>query len=636
MSIVFHQTTQRTGGSDIVRTRIFDSGTVTIGRGSDCDIQLTDLATSLRHAAIYQTGPGEIRIEALGPQAFEINGRLVHQVVVNTQTPSRIGFGTQVITVSAAEDPADVSLAQVIGQSSQGAESQLDETTLFSPGAGIFGKRAMAWALAVSVLLACLIVPIVALTLHAHSPAAVNKPVQFDRQWSTGPLSQAHAFLDKDCNSCHQKAFVSVQDETCLGCHKLNQDKAGLAALLQQSKDLGSPFAPNLIKQHAVHNRWLAATPPRHWLGASLSDKMNRALNRAPDGCASCHREHVSGDTGTDKPADKSSHRRAVPALVQTISCADCHANLKTRLADTPLVDTPSWEKHPQFRPIIATQDGGKLELKRVALSADMRDNSGLIFSHQLHMMPLGGVTRMAQVLGREKGYGAALTCKSCHEATGAAQDMRPIDMQRDCGACHALNYTAPNGSIRSLPHGDPAKAVALLNGRPDRPGNAFSRLGAWLRHRPGAEDKSSWAALTPPIEVPGPGSTGTRLAFGKGGLCVDCHRSNQGIGLEPIHVSNRTLIWGAFNHDVKAHSQNPNGQANCASCHKAALSDNASDVMTPSIKVCANCHGKTKAQEPQAAPANCETCHGFHTTGTLRQPPVPIRFSDHPSAPKA
>ena len=45
----------------------------------------------------------------------------------------------------------------------------------------------------------------------------MRSPRHFTR---TGALSGPHKMLGKDCSACHEKAFVSVRDETCLSCHE--------------------------------------------------------------------------------------------------------------------------------------------------------------------------------------------------------------------------------------------------------------------------------------------------------------------------------------------------------------------------------------------------------------------------------
>ena len=72
-----------------------------------------------------------------------------------------------------------------------------------------------------------------------------------DQQWSSGPLSKAHAFLEKDCQSCHQAKFVSVRDEACLTCHTANQSPADALKLNASLAQRGSPFIPRLISDHA-------------------------------------------------------------------------------------------------------------------------------------------------------------------------------------------------------------------------------------------------------------------------------------------------------------------------------------------------------------------------------------------------
>ena len=59
MSFVLRQIAHRTaGGGDIVRTRTLTTEEPVIGRGADADIQLGDLAVSLRHAVLRRTKPG--------------------------------------------------------------------------------------------------------------------------------------------------------------------------------------------------------------------------------------------------------------------------------------------------------------------------------------------------------------------------------------------------------------------------------------------------------------------------------------------------------------------------------------------------------------------------------------------------
>ena len=57
MSFILRRITKRVGAPDIVREKTLAAAEPVVGRGSDCDIQLTDLAVSLRHAVIRMSPP---------------------------------------------------------------------------------------------------------------------------------------------------------------------------------------------------------------------------------------------------------------------------------------------------------------------------------------------------------------------------------------------------------------------------------------------------------------------------------------------------------------------------------------------------------------------------------------------------
>ena len=90
---------------------------------------------------------------------------------------------------------------------------------------------------------------------------------------------------------------------------------------------------------------------------------------------------------------------------------------------------------------------------------------------------------------------------------------------------------------------------------------------------------------------------------------------------IQPVRVTSRYLPWGDFNHNVPEHHKDAAGADTCKSCHKAESSKLSSDVMLPKIAECDTCHGKTKAETPMAAGADCAECHGFHNPGLPASP---------------
>jgi hypothetical protein len=455
--------------------------------------------------------------------------------------------------------------------------------SLFSLKAVMFGRRRMAWTLALTILALCLVLPIAGLSLFSHLK------IHPDQQWSTGPLSKAHAFLEKDCQACHQRAFVAVRDTACLSCHKAGGE-AQTARIDARVTAKGSPFLPLLIADHAPHERLVKATPPPPTFKGQVVSVFQSAMNHPSDRCASCHREHTTAPPDPSVKATADVVRPGKPALIVVSDCAQCHSRLKMRLPATGLIDTPDWNRHPEFRALVTTAfDGPQPRVQRVSLADRPMEANGLTFSHRSHMSATGGVARQGQVLGKARGYGDALTCQSCHRAEGGG--FKPIEMQRDCGACHSLAFAQSGGALRTLHHPD-------------------------LRNIPGLLEGSPGAANAPSVD---PGVL--RWALAPGGLCVDCHTVRGGRGpfggeIAPVHLVDRYLPRGDFNHAVPAHAGVGAGAAACADCHKAQASDHSQNLLVEGIATCRACHGKTEHQTLAAAGAQCSECHSYHAPG--------------------
>jgi hypothetical protein len=163
--------------------------------------------------------------------------------------------------------------------------------------------------------------------------------------------------------------------------------------------------------------------------------------------------------------------------------------------------------------------------------------------------------------------------------------------MERDCGACHSLAFAQVGGTLQTLHHHDMRNIVGVLRG-----------------------------SLTP-ANAPRVDPAVIRRALAPGGLCVDCHTvrpSGGPLGAEvaPVHLANRVLPWGDFNHGVPAHAGIGKGAAVCADCHKAATSDRTQDFLVEGIATCKACHGKTDHDTVAAASGQCSECHSYHQPG--------------------
>jgi hypothetical protein len=604
-AITLRLITRQAGGGEIVRTRRLDGSRAMIGRAPGCDIHLPDLAVDPEHALLKVIGENRVSVESLTGQPFSVDGKTALHVELDVAASHVVSFGDFDLAPGLGGED-DIAITVVRRE-----EDHASATSVFSLRASLFGRRRMAWTLGLTILALCLILPLAlagnAWLGHSH--------IHPDQQWSSGPLSKAHAFLEKDCQACHQQAFVAVRDQACLTCHTATADPQRTAALNDSLRRRGSPFIPRLIFDHAEHDRLLRAMPPPPTVTGWAQNAVAVAFNHPRDRCASCHREHA-GPHGPIAEAD----RPLKPTLVVANDCASCHARLKMRLSSTTLIDTPDWNRHPDFRPLITVSAGGPRPiLKRIALGDRPQEHNGLIFSHSQHLDPTGAVARMGVSLGAGRGYGGALTCFSCHRPQPGAAAYKPIEMERDCGACHSLAFAQAGGQPRLLPHGDPKKVMEAL--QTYYGGGAAAPAGEPLRRLPGAFRPHA-AAPSPAPQAPGLAAGAFRAAFSAGGACYDCHAISWngdgplGVRVAPVHLAQRFLPSGAFDHSVPAHRGEGLGAFACVDCHAAKASDRSEDVLLPAIAKCASCHGKTEHQTPAAAKTDCSECHSYHRPG--------------------
>jgi len=614
MSFILRQITKRVGAPDIVREKAVAAAEPVIGRGSDCDIQLTDLAVSLRHAVLKQTGPGRLSVESLGNENFEADGKFVHQTGLNLANSPVLVFGSHVLTLSEGGDD-NILVTATHRENTAAADTADDQKRAFSLKYALFSQRQIAWITAVAILLACLLFPIGLFVIDHNRHQMISSAA--DRQWSSGPLSPGHHFLEKDCEACHRQAFVSVTDSACLSCHRADLNKMARAEVVSLTSNLGSPFPPDPAADHAPHDRLMSAAPPdpnlmrriNTWVATNFSHPNNR--------CASCHAEHV----GTGQAETRKAPQPVTQNELKRNDCKDCHTGMSRRLTDTKIPDVSDWGHHPDFRPVItAGFDGDRPRLEKIALSSKPLEKEGLIFGHDVHLSATGGVARQAVELGKAPGYGAPLTCANCHRPAPDG-GFTPIEMKRDCGACHSLAFTRKNGVDQLLPHGHPDQVVAALKAYFASEPRSYSASEAFLG-RPGLH-----GIFVPSVPVDNVAAH-VRDAFEPGGTCYTCHmviapvdKRSLNYGIAPVKLTSRYLPWGDFNHTVPEHHQDTHGAPNCDTCHKAKNSAKAEEVMLPKIAECGTCHGKSRQESAAAAGSDCAECHGFHNPGQATAP---------------
>jgi hypothetical protein len=121
--------------------------------------------------------------------------------------------------------------------------------------------------------------------------------------------------------------------------------------------------------------------------------------------------------------------------------CADCHGSLDTRLVDTRLGNASDFGKvHPQFQAVLTTERGQAAAGARLAGEPAAAVGRAALPARDA---PEPDQRRRADgaAAGAGRGYGKPLECASCHRQTADGVRFLPVDMEKDCEACHSLVY---------------------------------------------------------------------------------------------------------------------------------------------------------------------------------------------------
>ncbi|MEO0463453.1 MAG: cytochrome c3 family protein [Pseudomonadota bacterium] len=570
-------------GREIVRERNVYQASLFVGRAAENDIHLPDLAVEQQHIRIDQGADGSLQVEAVGTLGFELDGRTQMSAAIDPSTGAEIELGSSRLTI-AQETQSAVSIT--IKQAEEKG-SKVDALAGFELASALPSKRAMAWVFSLAILVLLLSVPIIThLTREKQDQSqslaangAMVDQVSFDSTWSSGELSLAHHDLKDNCEACHATPFVSVQDETCLTCHE----------------ELGEHAKPARLKAGMAP---IPTTEAWQWAVAETLGK------EGPGSCTSCHLEHEG--------------KVRQQAATQQF-CADCHDALDKRLSNVSFGNADNFgDKHPQFRPTFYTAYKQENPV-RVSLDTEgIEEKSGLIFPHDSHMDPNGGVARMAISL---PGYGEELECASCHEPDDDRIGYKPVEMEPACEACHSLVFDQVGGEFRSLKHGKVDELRADLMRMTSGPRSTPRSNNPTGRKRPGQFASGGTYAVD--FGRPTRSLISINRALMPDGVCGDCHLPTKTKGrpdVMPVNLPDRYMQHGFFSH--AAHEEEK-----CTDCHEATTSKSATDLLLPDLESCRDCHigevltgpgapaGLTKvALKEDEVPSTCAMCHGYHT----------------------
>jgi hypothetical protein len=252
------------------------------------------------------SGPGRVTIESISGVAFGVGGRQVQRVDLDVASNPVVSFATYTLAFEPGPDGGAVITVR------HGEHAHYPTRSIFSLQSKVFGRRRMAWIFGAGIFVICLLVPLIFAGMLSHMR------IHPDQQWSTGPLSKSHAFLETDCKACHTRSFVAVRDSSCKACHQASHDPAAEARVLAKSKDGAARSAP--CWHHGVAGvpadeqakRLRTATPLPHGFGPKVAAIFQRTFNHPNDRCASCHIEHTKpGQKATGGSPGRAARRQA-------------------------------------------------------------------------------------------------------------------------------------------------------------------------------------------------------------------------------------------------------------------------------------------------------------------------------------
>ncbi|MDG2223920.1 MAG: cytochrome c3 family protein [Rubripirellula sp.] len=466
----------------------------------------------------------------------------------------------------------------------------------------------------------CILVGLVTAGLYAAYVIASGGGSQV----STGPVAEAHAAFENDCQQCHQD-FTPIGSRGC----ELNWSLVGLS------------------KAKSVEHTE-AACKVCHDVGDHYRGKMSEAWQLQDQNCATCHADHQG--------------RLHDLAAVSQSQCTDCHARLADGCVGTPSVRDSITKfdqaSHGEFASL-ATGDPGSVKFdhqQHMRLGQVDEGNKG---AFRLDMMNPANRERY-RLDGQADTDAVQLDCSSCHQMAGnpdpssnlitdgeLGRYIEPISFQQHCSACHSMNPGIATADTTPLPHAAAWSQLDLLL-------NA-SLVGTRLNEETRVRGDDAQATAVPgegfgdpanPITLPDPGE----LQQARQRVEAECQKCH-----EPEHITDEFIAKAAageaaplipprwFQHGLYDHAAHR--QVDCAFCHSAAYAANDAvagppldhqKVMIDNIESCTGCHRDAESPTPASlssqdvvsklggmstwATNNCTLCHRYHTPTKLKE----------------
>ena len=515
----------------------FDQDEILIGRGGSSHIIVSGARISLVHAKISLEA-GRFSISDLNSlSGVRVNNaRVGHAILAGGET---LQLGDLSFLVQISGDSMTLTLRSVDEERVSDAERVVRNARKLIVDSYLPPIRVLSFIAAVVVLAGCFAYPILR-----------NRYAS----WNSGPISNAHKIIERDCQQCHTTPFEQVQDRECLNCHTMSE----------HAKD-----QRNFFKSHA-----------------------NLEMR-----CAQCHMEH-NGDEGIVSKDPR--------------QCVTCHGGIRSLNKEATILDVAHLSSHPEFRISVKDESGS---VSRVSLDDSQKavDTTPIKLNHAVHLKqglrgPKGPETLQCNAchqLSADKRDMIPISfdthCRDCH-ALGF--DERLPDSQVPHGDADLVYPTL---------FAEYARLLLLDGGK----GTATAPQRTRTMPE-GTELPPSGPPLTLDAQlVEAEARRAEKELFTRTG-CFLCHAyaekplSEQAVDQSHYTVTKPTIptVWmtkARFDHG--AHEE-----VSCESCHeKTRKSTETRDVLLPHIKVCRECHMQDAS--PGFVESPCAMCHAYHVS---------------------
>jgi len=378
---------------------------LTLGRGAENKVHLSDPRVAMHHAVIKRLDDGQPHLVAIHGE-LEVDG--AQQQSVALTHGQRVMIGPYQLTVEPAPPDVDLAVSLVLAHRLPDDYQDLKSRTREPlSGAAAFKRRLALWLAGLTALV-FLGLPLAQVLISSFRTTMNEQPMGFDRVWSPGRISTAHQHFGAQCANCHQVPGQRVTDQACLACHR----------------DTAPHIVDPALQQHAF------AAKGRYFLHGGVR-------------CIECHSEH-----------------KAPYPLVRQYNgvCVRCHGDIKAVNPKSLLPDIHDFDHdHPGFKLSFKTGPGEQ-DVERIAQAdkTHLKENSGLKFPHSQHIGLVQGPGGMSDI--------RQLTCASCHHPEGKEMRFAVVSFKRDCLSCHAdrLEVGPANATLR-LPHGAEQDVINVL-----------------------------------------------------------------------------------------------------------------------------------------------------------------------------